>query len=57
MDTHLLGAGQLVLEVGTSKAGPPAVANQVSAVPLPGAIWLLGTALLAFIGIASRHKL
>ena len=28
----------------------------VSAVPLPGALWLFGTALLGFLGISSRRK-
>jgi len=53
---QLLGAGQDVLEIDSPKGQPP-VSNQVSAVPLPGAMWLFGTALLAFIGIASRHRL
>jgi hypothetical protein len=56
MHSHLLSAGQYVLQVGTAKGASP-IQNQVSAVPLPGAIWLFGTALLAFIGISSRHKL
>jgi hypothetical protein len=56
LHTHLLSAGQYVLEVATTPAAAP-VSKQVSAVPLPGAMWLFGTALVAFIGIASRHKL
>lgn len=53
---YLLSAGEYVLAVGTLAAEVPP-STQVSAVPLPGAIWLFGSALLAFLGISSRHRL
>lgn len=53
---YLIGAGQYVLEVGTlSEAKAPS--STVSDVPLPGAVWLFGSALLAFLAISSRRKL
>jgi hypothetical protein len=54
--SYLLSAGQYVLEVG-SFSGPYAASPQVSDVPLPGAIWLFGSGLVAFLVIAGRHKL
>jgi hypothetical protein len=59
LHAHLLGAGPHVLEIGNAGPAGPAspAARQLSAVPLPGAMWLLVTSLLAFIGIAGRHKL
>lgn len=56
LHVHLVSAGRNVLEIGTAGPASP-VAKQLSAVPLPGAMWLLVTSLLAFIGIAGRHKL
>ena len=52
---YLLSAGQYVLEIGTLP-DQSTVANKISAVPLPGALWLFGSALLAFLGISSRRK-
>jgi len=52
---YLLSAGQYVLEIGTLP-DQSTVANKMSAVPLPGALWLFGSALLAFLGISSRRK-
>lgn len=53
--SYLLSAGEIVLELGT---GPKQQAvPQVSAVPLPGAIWLFGSALVAFLCIAGRRRL
>lgn len=53
--SYLLSAGEIVLELG---AGPKQQAvPQVSAVPLPGAIWLFGSALVAFLCIAGRRRL
>ncbi len=40
-----------------SNAGFLLVANTVSAVPVPAAIWLFGTALIGFVGISRRRKL
>ena len=53
--TSLLDAGRFVLDVGSfsqQRAQPRAV----SAAPLPGALWLFGSALLAFLAIAGRRK-
>jgi hypothetical protein len=55
LHAYLLSAGQYVLDVGTlaqQRSGAPTV----SAVPLPGALWLFATALLAFLGISGRRK-
>jgi hypothetical protein len=53
---YLLGAGQFVLEVGTFASQPPA-SSRISALPLPGATWLFGSGLLAFLWISARHRL
>ena len=53
---HLIGADAQPIEIGPRAPQDP-VAKQVSAVPLPGAIWLFGSALLAFLGISSRRSL
>ncbi|HSV77820.1 MAG TPA: hypothetical protein VLK85_01270 [Ramlibacter sp.] len=58
VQTNLLGAGKMVLEVSTVEARQPSPSGSTPpAVPLPGALWLFGTALVAFVGIAGRHKL
>ena len=54
--TYLLGAGQYVLQL-TTLPTQFSISTQISAVPLPGAIWLFGSALLAFLGISARRKL
>lgn len=54
--TQLLNVGQHVLQSDTI-AGPLSASTQMTAVPLPGAIWLFGSALLAFLGISSRRRL
>lgn len=54
--SYLVSAGQYVLEIGTlssSYTAPP----QASTVPLPGAIWLFGSGLVAFLVISGRRKL
>jgi hypothetical protein len=33
------------------------ISTNIAAVPLPGAVWLFGSGLLAFLGVASRRKL
>lgn len=53
--SYLLGAGEIVLELGTGTQQQ--AVPQVSAVPLPGAIWLFGSALVAFLCIAGRRRL
>lgn len=54
--TYLLNAGQYVLQIDIL-AGQLSASTQIAAVPLPGAIWLFGSALLAFLGISSRRRL
>lgn len=54
--SYLLTAGQYVLEINT-QPGQHSISTAISVVPLPGALWLFGTALLAFLGISSRRKL
>jgi hypothetical protein len=53
--TSLLEAGRFVLDVG-SFSQQRAPARTLSAAPLPGALWLFGSALLAFLAIAGRRK-
>jgi hypothetical protein len=58
LHANLVSAGRDLLDIGTVEAKPtPSTPTQTSVVPLPGALWMLGSALVAFIGIASRHKL
>jgi hypothetical protein len=33
------------------------ISTNIAAVPLPGAVWLFGSGLLAFLGVSSRRKL
>jgi hypothetical protein len=55
LHSYLLSAGQYVLQVGTLSEQYTAP-SKITDVPLPGAIWLFGSALLAFLGISSRRK-
>ena len=58
LHSYLLSAGQYVLEVSTlSEPSSPSARKTISEVPLPGALWLFGSALLAFLAISSRRKL
>ena len=53
---HTLPAEQPhVLQIADNSGGVDVVSAKVSAVPLPGAIWMFGTALLGFIGFSSRR--
>jgi hypothetical protein len=53
----LMGAGQqYVLELSRTDNGLGGFTIGVSAVPLPGAIWLFGSALLGFLGWSSRRR-
>jgi hypothetical protein len=56
LHSYLLSAGEYVLQVGTLSEQYTAP-SRIADVPLPGAIWLFGSALLAFLGISSRRKL
>lgn len=56
LHAYLLSAGHYVLEVG-SLSEAAATPSEVANVPLPGALWLFGSALVAFLGISSRRKL
>lgn len=54
--TFLMQAGkQYVLEL-TGASSVTGTLTTVSAVPLPGAIWLFGSALLGFLGFSNRRK-
>ena len=53
--SYLLTAGQYVLVINTL-AGQMNISTNIAAVPLPGAMWLFGSALLAFLAISSRRK-
>jgi len=54
--TFLLTAGQYVLRIDTLP-GQFNVSTNIAAVPLPGAMWLFGSALVAFLGMSARRKL
>lgn len=47
---------QYVLQIQKNSSGWESITTNVSAVPLPGAIWMFGTALLGFLGFSSRRK-
>jgi hypothetical protein len=53
--SFLLTAGQYVLQINTL-AAQMNISTNIAAVPLPGAMWLFGSALLAFLGISGRRK-
>lgn len=48
--------GQYVLKMVTNMAAPSASTSVVSAVPLPAAAWLFGSAVLGMLGFARRRK-
>jgi hypothetical protein len=52
----LLTAGQYVLQINTLP-GQMNISTNIAAVPLPGALWLFGSALVGFLGFSSRRKL
>ncbi|MET0544031.1 MAG: hypothetical protein ABWZ88_19995 [Variovorax sp.] len=52
---YLLGAGRYMLDVGSFAHARP-VLSTISAVPLPGALWLIGSALLVFLVISARRS-
>ena len=54
--SFLLTTGQYVLQINTLQ-GQMNVSTNIAAVPLPGAMWLFGSALLAFLGVSARRKL
>jgi hypothetical protein len=51
----LLSGGHAALQV-TAPPGQVAAPASISAVPLPGALWLFGSALLAFLGFSRRGR-
>ena len=53
--SYLLDAGRYVVDVGSFAHARP-VLTTISAVPLPGALWLIGSALVVFLGISARRK-
>lgn len=54
---QLLESGkQYVLQITRNGNRWQDITTNVSAVPLPGAIWMFGTALLGFLGFSSRRK-
>jgi hypothetical protein len=57
--TFLLTAGQYVLQINTlpGEMNISTNINAVSSVPLPGAMWLFGSAVLGFLGFTNRRKL
>jgi hypothetical protein len=56
--TFLMQAGaQYVLQLTGDGTGITGSVSTISAVPLPGAIWLFGSALLGFLGFSNRRKI
>ena len=55
LQAYLLSAGVYVLEVG-SLSTPAKADPGKSEVPLPGALWLFGSALVAFLGISGHGR-
>jgi hypothetical protein len=53
--SYLLSATRAVQDVGSFWSGPEE-APKISEAPLPGALWLFGSALLAFLAISVRRK-
>jgi hypothetical protein len=54
--SFLLTTGQYVLQINTLP-GQMNISTNIAAVPLPGAMWLFGGALLAFLGFSARRKM
>jgi len=56
--TFLMQAGaQYVLQLTGDGTGITGSVSTISAVPLPGALWLFGSALLGFLGFSNRRKI
>jgi hypothetical protein len=57
--TFLMTTGQYVLQINTlpGEMNISTNINAVSSVPLPGALWLFGSALVGFLGFTNRRKL
>ena len=54
---YSLPQGQYVLQIQKTVSGWETITTNVSAVPLPGALWMFGAALVGFVGFSSRRKL
>lgn len=54
---YSLPQGQYVLQIQKTASGWESITTNVSAVPLPGALWMFGAALVGFVGFSSRRKL
>ena len=53
---YSLPQGQYVLQIQKTASGWESITTNVSAVPLPGALWMFGAALMGFVGFSSRRK-
>ena len=53
---YSLPQGQYVLQIQKTVDGWESITTNVSAVPLPGALWMFGAALMGFVGFSSRRK-
>ena len=53
---YSLPQGQYVLQIQKTVDGWESITTKVSAVPLPGALWMFGAALMGFVGFSSRRK-
>lgn len=54
--SYLLSATRYVQDVGTFRSPADTTPKKISDAPLPGALWLFGSALLAFLAISVRRK-
>ncbi len=50
------GGKQYILRINPLGGPDVTATSSVSAVPLPGALWLFGSALLGFLGLSNRRK-
>lgn len=53
---YSLPPGQYILQIQKNESGWKSITTNVSSVPLPGALWMFGAALVGFVGFSSRRK-
>ncbi|OJU89716.1 MAG: hypothetical protein BGO13_10650 [Burkholderiales bacterium 66-5] len=53
---YALPQGQYILQIQKTAEGWKSTTTNLADVPLPGALWMFGAALVGFIGVSSRRK-
>lgn len=53
---YSLPPGQYILQIQKNSKGWESITTNVSAIPLPGALWMFGAALVGFVGFSNRRK-